>query len=416
MDTSQPRPTGDSTIATAREEYAGERRIDVGIVVANTQGADSATLRAFADRMVVDGIEELAGATNVAWQFYGEEPTRIGDSGSRRPSEFLDLAINRMVDGPYDIVVVVTDAPLVSRRERLVPGLASPLGRTAVISTDQLRRGSRDEPGLPLDSETVRWNAAALFLHLIGHILGARHRRGERGVMEPFEVISSRRDVPTFESEIEEKLPRTAASTPQEEMTSRGFLRRLVFYLESAGRNSRQLIRTVVDSRAPFLPLSLPKLATAAVAPTLVIVFSAEAWDVGFHMTNGTAALFSVGSIVAAALYLVFAQSLLFPRQRRRVITEHAALLNIAVFSILLFAMLGLFVFVGSIILLIELVVFPPNLISNWPSLEDPSVGFLDLIRTAVFISTIGVLSGALAGGIESRAIIRQLTLFLDRP
>jgi hypothetical protein len=78
--------------------------------------------------------------------------------------------------------------------------------------------------------------------------------------------------------------------------------------------------------------------------------------------------------------------------------------------------MLGLFALVWAIILVIELVVFPPNLMSNWPSLEDPTVGLVDLVRTGAFISTIGVLSGALAGGLESRTIVSHLTLFLDRP
>jgi hypothetical protein len=78
--------------------------------------------------------------------------------------------------------------------------------------------------------------------------------------------------------------------------------------------------------------------------------------------------------------------------------------------------MVGLFALVGTIILLIEVVVFPSNLMANWPSLEDPAVGLADLVRTAAFISTIGVLSGALAGGIESRTIVQHLTLFRDEP
>ena len=78
--------------------------------------------------------------------------------------------------------------------------------------------------------------------------------------------------------------------------------------------------------------------------------------------------------------------------------------------------MVGLFALVWGIMLVIELVVFPPNLMSDWPNLEDPTVGFVDLVRTGAFISTIGVLSGALAGGLENRAIVSHLALFLDRP
>ncbi len=67
-----------------------------------------------------------------------------------------------MVQGPYGMVVVVTDVPLVSSRERFVSGLASPLSRVAVVSTRHLRSGPRDQPQRSLDNEAVRWNAATL--------------------------------------------------------------------------------------------------------------------------------------------------------------------------------------------------------------------------------------------------------------
>jgi len=67
-----------------------------------------------------------------------------------------------------------------------------------------------------------------------------------------------------------------------------------------------EVATAVVQSRALTLPLSLPKLSTAALVPTLVVVFSAETWDVGLNITDGTAALFAVGSILLAAVYLLF--------------------------------------------------------------------------------------------------------------
>ena len=70
----------------------------------------------------------------------------------------------------------------------------------------------------------------------------------------------------------------------------------------------------------------------------------------------------------------------------------------------------------GLFQVVIEFVVFPPNLMSNWPSLEEPTVGVVDLVRTGAFISTVGVLSGALAGGLEDRAIVGHLALFARRP
>ncbi len=393
-------------------------RVDVGVLVAYEPDGDCDALTAFAERTSEDAQAELESATDAAWEFYVEEPTPLPDSRSRRASEFLDDATNRMVEGPYDVAIVVTDVTVTSSRDRYVPGLASPLARTAVVSTRVLRSRRRGEPTRSLDAPAVRWNAATLCCHLLGHVLGARHRDADGGVMEPFRFDPDRRSVPSFDAPAERRLRSVARGVPDDEASTgeRGHLGRLAFYARSALRNPGQVLRALVESRALLLPLAMPKLATAALTPTLVIVFSAETWDVGFHLDNATAALFASTSVLAASVYLLFAQNLSFPRRRHQVITEHTALVNVAVFLILLSAMIGLFALIGGIMLVIELVVFPENLMSNWPSLQDPTVGVVDMVRTAAFISTIGVLSGALAGGLENRTVIRHLALFHDRP
>ena len=416
MNNSRPSQRETPELVAAECESAGDLQVDVGVLVAHAPGTDPERLRTFAARAAEDAVDELASATDVTWQFYLEGSAQLADHDRRRPSEFLDRATHRMVQGPYDMVVVVTDVPLVSSRERFVPGLASPLSRVAVVSTRHLCGGPRDQPRRSLDHEAVRWNAATLLIHLVGHLLGARHRDAAGGVMEPFRFVPDRRAVPHIDADVETRLHRIVEEIPAAEVRPRGPLARLVFHGRSAVRNSGRVLQALVDSRAPLLPLSLPKLSTAAVAPTLVIVFSAESLDVGFHMGNATAVLFAIASILIAAAYLLFAQNLTFPRERHQLVTEHTALVNVTVFLVLVLAMTSLFALVGVVILVIELVVFPPNLMSNWPSLEDPTVGFVDLIRTGAFISTIGVLSGALAGGIESRTIVSHFTLFLDRP
>lgn len=418
MDTSGTESRERTPVATADPDSATDRSVDVGVLVSHTPQGDPDALSAFGDRFAADVVEELASATGETWQFFGNEVGRLPDESPRRPSEFLDEAALRMVEGPYDLLVVVTDAPLVSRRERSVPGLASPLSRVVVVSTWRLRRGPREEPTRRLDAPAVRWNGAALVLHLLGHVLGAEHDAGsaDDSAMTRFRFDPDRRSVPAFDAYAERYLRRVATTIPAAETASRGRLGRLGFHALSALRNPDQVVDALVHSRGPLLPLSLPKLSTAAVTPTLILVFSAETWDVGINLTDRTAMLFAVVSILAAAVHLMYAQNLFFPREPRRVVTEHTALVNVTAFLVLVLLMIGLFVLVFTIMLVIEFVVFPPNLMTNWPSLEEPTVGLVDLVRTAAFISTLGVLSGALAGGLENRTLVRHLALFRDRP
>ncbi|WP_459191611.1 hypothetical protein [Halosimplex sp. J119] len=413
MDESPSRAPENPIVARAVADR--ETVVDVGLLVAASPGADADRLGEFAARLAGDAADELEAATEAGWRFHAEEPEILSDADARRPSQFLDEAALRMVEGPYDLVVVVTDVPLLSRNHRRVAGLASPLSRVAVVSTHRLRVSGRDRPQRPLDSAAVRWNGATALLHQIGHLLGADHDP-ESSVMAPYEFDPDRSGVPAFDADVSRYLERIATTIPEAEVESRSPLGLVWFHLLSAVRNGRQLLRALATSRAPLLPLSLPKLSTAAVAPTLILVFSAETWDVGLNLDNATTVLFATVSILLAAVYLVFSLNLNVPRKRRAVVTEHVALLNVAILCILVAGMVGLFGLVGAIMLVIEFVVFPPNLMTNWPSLEDPVVTVVDLVRTGAFIATIGVLSGALAGGLEDRTILRHLALFRARP
>jgi hypothetical protein len=405
--------TGEAVAETAASDQASEATIHVGVVVAHSPGADPDALGSLADRATRDALAPVEAATGLSWSFHESDAFRIPDREARRPSDFLDEASLRMAEGRYDAVVVVTDATLVSRHQRPVPGLASELARVAVVSTQRLRLGPRDRPVRDLDDAAVRWNAAALLLHLVGHVLGLGH--GD-GAMEPFRFDPDRRSAPGFDDVDRDHLRRRASAIPERHTEDRGVLRRVAFHLRWAARHPGQVLRPLARNRAPLLALSLPKLATAAVAPTLVLVFSAETWDVGVHLTDLAAAGFAAASILAATGYLTGVQDLLFPREDRAALTEHTALVNVAVVLTVFAAIAGLFAMVGVLVLAIEVFVFPPDLITNWPTLENPQVGYADLVRTAAFVSTVGVVTGALAGGLESRTVLRHLALFRDRP
>lgn len=393
--------------------------INIGVIAAHSPDVSLEELEAFAKQLCEDVTPILEEATSTRWIFHREVPTRLARDDPRRASDFLDEASLRMVEGPYDAVVVVTDVSLVSRRQRVVPGLASAVARIAVLSAGRLQVSPRGEPLRMLDSDTVRCNAATLLLHLVGHTMGLDHAPPAAGiVMSPFSVDPDRRGIPEFGDRTRRRLERLALRFPGREDLDEGTLSELWFHLSSALRDPWQVLVPVLRSRALFLPLHLPRLATAAVAPAFILVFTAEIWDAGFHMTNGEVWLFALLSILASALYLLVAQNLFLPQKEKRFHTEHLARVNVSILLIVLLAILGLFLMVGLLMLLIQIFLFPPNLIREWPSLDLGSavITLVDQVRIAALISTIGVLTGALAGGLESRDVIRHLGLFEREP
>lgn len=389
---------------TARAES-----IEVGCYIAPAPDSDVAMLDAFLDRIIADIRPELERATGRSWKFHIGEPGELPKAENRQPVDFLTEASRRLAEGSFDLVLVIADAPVISRKERPVSGLASRLTRTCVSSTRRLqpdpRARSRD-----LAAPELRWNAAALALHLIGHAMGARlHRQGE-GVMAPFALDRDRHGIPQFRDE--SRMEDLAAQFPAREYRTRGALHELWVHFIAALSHPVFLLRIMLRSRAPLLPLRMPGLATAAVAPIFLLVFTAEFWDAGLGMSNLVAWIYAGVSIVGATLYLSFSLRLFLPRKEDRVIPESLALANATIFLTMLFAVLGLFFMVAALSLVIETWVFPEGLISTWPTLQDPEVTFGDKLRLAAFISTVGVTTGALAGGLERREIMRELALF----
>lgn len=388
--------------------------MNVGLLIVGSREADQQGLIGLAHAAAREVSAEMKAASGIPWIFHLAGTKILETDEPRRPSDFIEDAILAMADQAFDAVVVITDVALTSRRRRLEPGLASPITRVAVVSTRKLLSTPRGEPMRMLNSEAVKWNAAILIQHLLGHICGLRH--SAHGVMAPFTFDETRREAIPFSPHERDVLQKRSKQLPEREIVNGNALEDFLFHVLMAFRHGRSVVLPLARNRAPFLALSLPSLATAAVAPSLLLVFSAEIWDAGLGMSNSTAAAYATASILAASLYLVQVQALFFPRKEKRLLTEHVAVANVVIFLSILLLLVGLFFLVGALVLMLGLYVFPEDLMSTWPTLNQGNVGLVDLLRLSAFVATVGVTTGALAGGLESRTVIQHLALFENEP
>ncbi len=390
-----------------------EPEMNIGILIEYSKNELKEELEQFARQLILDVESPLQVATGIPWSFDITDPSRLATDNARRPSDFLDDTSLRMVEGPYDMMLVITDVTLATVKNRVDAGFISSVARIAMISTRKLVTTGRKQPMYSLSDESVRFNAASLFLHMVGEILGLSDtKNGRSNIMSTFEFTADRKSVPVFTQTEIDKLQRGKERLPERELRGGSGLESLIFHLLMAFRHPKQLLRPLLRNRAILLPLSLPKLVTAAVSPSFILLFTAEIWDVGINMPNTVAIMFAVMSIMGASFYLVTIQSLFLPRKEKRILTEHLAVANTTIYLSIFLACIGLFLMVGLLMLFMELYVFPGDLIQTWPTLNKQAVEITDLIRLAAFISTVGVTTGALAGGFESRAVIRQLSLF----
>lgn len=385
----------------------------VGILIAQGKSGNKEKLNEFSRHLAADVKKELEESTEISWFFRITETIELANEDPQRPSYFLDKASQVMVEGPFDLICLITDVSLISRTNSTEAGLLSSVSRIMGISTRNLQATKRNKPSLSLTGERVRLNGALLFLHLTGHLLGLEHTHPRNSkIMGTENFRAEISNLPSFSTKEKTILKKKAQRTPERELQNGNFLETFIFHVLMTLRNPKDFFLPLLKNNAIMLPLSLPGLATAAVGPAIILIFSAEFWDVGLGMSNATAAFFAVASILFGSFYLVRVQSLFLPSKEKSVLTEHLAVTNSVIFFSVFLACIGLFIMLGALIMLIELYVFPEDLMRTWPTIDMEEITLSDRIRLAVFISTVGVTTGALAGGLESRKLIQHLALF----
>ena len=373
-------------------------------------------LRAYVLQLQEDLKAELESATGIPWNLELTDELRLEKDEARRPSDFLDSASQRMAEGPYDMVAVVTDVGLMSRKHIMVPGLSSSVSRIVALSTRKLRLTPKGQPRDELMTQHVRFNSTALMLKLVGNIFGLKRSMVGTGIMAIQDFDRDLKKMPRYSSDEREKIKKRIEKVPDRELVRGNWLESFIFHVLMSLRHPKELIKPIIKNNSFLLPLSLPGLATAAVAPAFIFIFTAEIWDVGLGMTNLVAILYAIVSVLFASFYLVSIQSLFLPRKEKRILTEHLAVANAVIYCSIFLACVGLFIMLCILMLIMEFWVFPPDLMQTWPTLETGQITLEEQLRLAVFIATVGVTTGALAGGMDKRTVIQHLALFNKNP
>lgn len=382
------------------------RAVEIGVMIAATPD-NCRDLEAFAKRLAADVEQPLQEASGRDWSFHAGELAKLESEDKATGADFVGQASLRLAEGSFDLVIVITDAPLLSGNAQIVSGVASPLTRICVLSVRQLRKPGRG-PDLPMDSPQVRWNAATLLLNLIGRVLGAGE--DEAGAMARFTVDPKRDRVEPYIPPARIHALADRFIEPAYHIT--GTFSSLWAHIRSIFFDPGMLVRGLLRSRALLLPFRLSGLAAGAVAATFVFVFTAEMWDMGLNMANRTAELFALASIAVATVYLSIALKLFLPRKDTAYLPRHLALANVVIFITILLGLLSLFAMLMAVSLGLEILVIPHKLAYTLPTLQIQHANVFDKVRLAVFISAVGVATGAFAGGLQGRDILRQLALF----
>ncbi|NNC47030.1 MAG: hypothetical protein HKO13_01175 [Sphingomonas sp.] len=382
---------------------AASEAYEITILKMDVEGKDSNRFSRIVNR-AVDRFREILERENslsVTIQTL-DGPHLVPGAGAYAPLDFLELGFAEKTERNLDFLIAVTEVDLSARGAAYTLAFTSPVTNVAITSTRRL------EPsfwGNDANDDVVVDRLSKLLLFAFGKLVNLASSPDSTNAMH---TISDVTDLDASRTMREEQWETMRNQLPREAHDMRTSQNFAWFFAKQIARNVPEIAKAITNANPFALMFKLPTMIAAALSVIVVLLFSAETWDVANAMTTGQSVLFSAVSIAAALflLYRAFALEAVVSRQgfftESMVVTMAATFLTLLLTILLLFAAFAFIMYVGVVS------VFPPALMDNWPTTGEAD-SQLDHIKLSAFLAAMGVLAGSLGGRSDSKTIIRNV-------
>lgn len=388
--------------------------IEIGVVVVQP-------LEPTAADAVDEALDQVVGRLS-AWldQFDWRLATvHAEDSDAAKITEvvaLLDLAQQHRDARGWDFALVVTGADLVSHYKPFCFAAISSALDAAVVSTARIDPESGGAESNDAERrDAIRVRTSRLTLHCLGHWLGLGHEDAVDNVMRDIESVDDLQPQPVLTDEQLTLVATTLegiADARLEEQASFRTAWRPAFYLRAAWENRAEIRDAVLQARPWQFPILLSRLTTAAVSTVLILLMTAETWDMASSQGAATVAGLSLIALAGTTAYVAVRQKLLLRRDGRR-LTEQIVTSNVAAVVIVATGMLVTYGLLAALALAAGWWLFPAAVLKGWAaSVEGPlSAGHRLLV--AGIVASLGIVIGALGASFEQNRYFRHV-VFVD--
>ena len=342
-----------------------------------------------------------------------DHPTR---AARVKPVTLFDAAVAERDVRRWDFVIVVTPQDLVSHYRPYALAALSRSLEAAVISTSRI---DPQRAGSGADEEsrvrTIAHRASVLALHLFGHRNGLTHVTEPTDVMleiSATDELDAMRELTAAERDTMRTSLEQLADLRLEEQGEFAQANTLRFYLSSLWVNRREIARSVVEARPWQFPFRLSRLTTAAMSALLVLLMTAEVWDLAMSLPPVRCGVLSVATLLLTTGYVLARQQLLLRREGPR-LSEQLVIKNVSSLSIVLAGMLTTYLLLFGLTLVLGFSLYPDRLVATWAASVPEEIIFGHYLRLASFIGSLGILIGALGASFEDQSYFRHV-IYVD--
>ena len=349
-----------------------------------------------------------------AWTFpFVRRRDLVPGEAQVEPVDLLDAgATERRILG-WDFALVVSAADLHAWFRPFAMAAPSQALDVAALSLARLDPVTR-EHGLSPEDRAARFahRIAALALHSFGHLNGLDHEDALGAVMRPPKTAADL-DASSlaFTDANREEIRAEVADVADPRMEEESAFERLgdaAFAVRALVLNWSDVADTVLQIRPWRFPFQLSKLTTAAFSTLVVLVMTAEAWDLGTRQPVALVAALSAVAIVGTSAYLVRKQGLL-ARRHGSARSEQQVVQSASILLALGLGMSTTWVLLFGTTVLVRTLFFDADILAGWAASLDGPVEVHHVLAFAGFVAALGLGVGALGGSFEDQTYFRHV-------
>ena len=333
-----------------------------------------------------------------------QEPAFLLDEGAR----LRDLY-------QWDLGIVITPSDLVCRYKPFALAATSSALDLAVISTHRLGSTRVTKRDAKADNDRLLTQLQALCLRSIAHLSGLSKRPDHGNLMlsplSPDDLLTKsdfdNEQIATLNHNFE-----LIADPRLEEVKTSARLSRFHFYFKSALINRHEIYAAVKHAKPWEFPLRLLRLSAAAISTMVVLMITAETWDLASKQPVDTLVTMVIITLITTICFVTAKQRLLV-RSHSRQLREQSIITHISAILIVAIGMVTTALALISLSLLLSYLLYPPELVSNWANLSSQVNEHIVYSQTAIFVTSLSLFIGALGASFEEQFHFRHI-VFID--
>lgn len=344
------------------------------------------------------------------WQMPIVERRDLAQEIREEPVSLLEHGRNERDAKHWDFALVVTGADLVSHDKPFALAVPSRALGVAVASTVRIDpKASGEDLEEEERGRLIARRLATLGLHLFGHLNGLDHADEPECAMYDLSRVRDLDSMGRLSDDDVDRLGAELADVADLRLEERrGRQAPVAFYLQAAWIERGDILSAVRLARPWLFPVRLSRLTTAACSALVLLLITAETWDLAMNQPPALVATMGVLVLLATTGFVLHRQRLLVVRGRRR-LTERTVITNV---SITLTVLLGLgwtFLLLFLLVLGATRLLYPPELVAEWAASLDGRVAGWRYLLLAGFVASLGMVIGALGASFEEEHYFRHI-------